>query len=83
MLRICIAALALVGAAPAFADDWRDTLAGAARNTDERDARFDQSLHNRIMEDHALREDLSRDSLNQTQERMLDQMQFDSIKRDY
>lgn len=83
MLRICIAVLALVVAAPSFAEDWHDILAGAARNTDERNARLDQSLHNMIMEGHAFRDGLARDDVNRTQERILDQLEFGNLNRSY
>jgi hypothetical protein len=83
MLKVCIAALALVAAAPVFAEDWHDILVDGARRTDERNARLDQSLHNRIMEGHAFREELSRDDANRTQERILDQLEFDSVNRTY
>lgn len=76
MFRFSIVALALVAAAPAFAEDWENILSRSVRETYESSNRHIEQL-SQMPNYEPMNEQ------NRTQQRILEEMQFESVKRGY
>lgn len=84
MIKLALIGLGLLTATNALAEeDWQATMRRGAQAMDDRNAAFDQRIHDMNMESEAHRQSIEQFNSNVTQEGILDQMRQNDVRRGY